>query len=391
MFRGGKLSSCNMTTFRVTQPDPRSHARLGTLTTAHGDVPTPIFMPVGTAGTVKAMLPTMLKEIDAKIILGNTYHLYLRPGHELVRQLGGLHKFMAWDRPILTDSGGFQVYSLGDLRKITDEGVTFRSHLDGSLHTLSPETSIEIQQALGSDIMMCFDECTPYPAERGYAAKSMTLSMAWAARCKRFHEEAKHAPERLVNRGQLLFGIAQGGMYPDLRKQSVEQLAEIGFDGYAIGGLSVGEPKPLMFEVLAQTAPLLPQDAPRYLMGVGTPLDLVRGVAMGVDMFDCVLPTRNARNGALFTRRGQLSIKQAQYRDDPRPIDEACGCYTCRNFSRAYLRHLFLSKEILSSMLNTIHNLHFYLDLMSRIRNAIAETTFHVFQAAFTQEYSEEG
>ncbi len=390
MFRGGKLSSCNMTTFRVTQPDPRSHARLGTLTTAHGDVPTPIFMPVGTAGTVKAMLPTMLKEIDAKIILGNTYHLYLRPGHELVRQLGGLHKFMAWDRPILTDSGGFQVYSLGDLRKITDEGVTFRSHLDGSLHTLSPEISIEIQQALGSDIMMCFDECTPYPAERGYAAKSMTLSMAWAERCKRCHVEAKQTPERLVNQGQLLFGIVQGGMYADLRKQSVEQLAEIGFDGYAIGGLSVGEPKPLMFEVLAQTAPLLPQDAPRYLMGVGTPLDLVRGVAMGVDMFDCVLPTRNARNGALFTRRGQLSIKQAQYRDDPRPIDEACGCYTCRNFSRAYLRHLFLSKEILSSMLNTIHNLHFYLDLMSRIRNAIAETTFHDFQAAFTQEYSEE-
>ncbi len=377
-------------TFRVLQTDPHSHARLGTLTTAHGDVPTPIFMPVGTAGTVKAMLPTTLAEIDAKIILGNTYHLYLRPGHELVRQLGGLHKFMVWDRPILTDSGGFQVYSLGDLRKITDEGVTFRSHLDGSLHMLSPETSIEIQQALGSDIMMCFDECTPYPAERGYAAKSMTMSMAWAERCKRFHQDSQRAPERLVNPNQLLFGIAQGGMYADLRKQSVEQLAEIGFDGYAIGGLSVGEPKPLMFEVLEQTAPLLPQDAPRYLMGVGTPLDLVRGAAMGVDMFDCVLPTRNARNGALFTRRGQLSIKQAQYRDDPRPIDEACACYTCRNFSRAYLRHLFMSKEILSSMLNTIHNLHFYLDLMSRLRNAIAETAFHDFHAAFEREYFEE-
>lgn len=379
-----------MTTFRVTQTDAHSHARLGILTTAHGDIPTPIFMPVGTAGTVKAMLPTMLKEIDAKIILGNTYHLYLRPGHKLVRQLGGLHKFMVWDRPILTDSGGFQVYSLGDLRKITDEGVTFRSHLDGSLHTLSPEISIEIQQALGSDIMMCFDECTPYPADRGYAAKSMALSMAWAARCKRCHGEAKQTPERLVNQGQSLFGIVQGGMYADLRKQSVEQLAEIGFDGYAIGGLSVGEPKPLMFEVLEQTAPLLPQDAPRYLMGVGTPLDLVRGVAMGVDMFDCVLPTRNARNGALFTRRGQLSIKQAQYRDDPRPIDDECSCYTCRNFSRAYLRHLFMSKEILSSMLNTIHNLHFYLDLMSRIRNAITESAFHEFHAAFTREYVEE-
>ena len=375
--------------FQIHATDAHSRARLGTLTTAHGDVPTPIFMPVGTQGTVKAMLPQMLADMNAKIILGNTYHLYLRPGHDLIRQFGGLHKFMAWDRAILTDSGGFQVFSLGDLRKITSDGVTFRSHIDGSLHTLSPEKSIEIQQALGSDIMMCFDECAPYPSTPDYAAKSMSMSMTWAERCKAFHRDAQRQPERLVNPSQQLFGIAQGGMFPALRKQSVEQLVDIGFDGYAIGGLSVGEPKPLMFEILEQTAPLLPEDAPRYLMGVGTPLDLVRGVALGIDLFDCVLPTRNARNGSLFTPRGALSIKQAQYRADDRPIDPACHCYTCRNFSRAYLRHLFIAKEILSSMLNTIHNLHFYLDLMSRLRKAIAENTFHEFQAAFEQSYQE--
>ena len=375
--------------FQIHATDAYSRARLGTLTTAHGDVPTPIFMPVGTQGTVKAMLPQMLADMNAKIILGNTYHLYLRPGHDLIRQFGGLHKFMAWDRAILTDSGGFQVFSLGDLRKITSDGVTFRSHIDGSLHTLSPEKSIEIQQALGADIMMCFDECAPYPSTPDYAAKSMSMSMTWAERCKAFHRDAQRQPERLVNPSQQLFGIAQGGMFPALRKQSVEQLVDIGFDGYAIGGLSVGEPKPLMFEILEQTAPLLPEDAPRYLMGVGTPLDLVRGVALGIDLFDCVLPTRNARNGSLFTPRGALSIKQAQYRADERPIDPACHCYTCRNFSRAYLRHLFIAKEILSSMLNTIHNLHFYLDLMSRLRKAIAENTFHEFQAAFEQAYRE--
>ena len=377
--------------FQIIQQDPQSRARLGKFVTAHSEISTPIFMPVGTQGTVKAMLPQFLHQIDAKIILGNTYHLYLRPGHELIKQLGGLHKFMAWDRSILTDSGGFQVYSLGDLRKISDDGVSFRSHLDGSQHFLSPEKSIEIQQHLGSDIMMCFDECAPYPANHDYVTTSMQMSMLWAERCRRFHLDTKHNHhDTLVNPGQKLFGIVQGGMFPDLRAQSAEQLIEMGFDGYAIGGLSVGEPKDLMFEVLEQTAPLLPEDAPRYLMGVGTPLDLVRGVAQGVDMFDCVMPTRNARNGSLFTRYGKLSIKQARYRDDANPIDESCGCYTCRNFSRAYLRHLFMAKEILSSILNSIHNLHFYLDLMRAIRNAIAADSFKDFQAQFERDYREE-
>ena len=346
-------------------------------------------MPVGTQGTVKAMVPEALREIQAQIILGNTYHLYLRPGHELIRGFGGLHRFMAWDRAILTDSGGFQVYSLGDLRKITAEGVSFRSHIDGSLHFFSPEQSITIQQALGSDIMMCFDECTPYPATPEYTLKSMTMSMAWAERCRTFHLLKQQDGTALVNPTQQLFGIVQGGMYPDLRAQSVAQLVALGFDGYAIGGLSVGEPKSLMFEILAQTAPLLPTDAPRYLMGVGTPLDLVRGVALGIDLFDCVMPTRNARNGALFTQNGPLSIKQAQYRNDPDPIESGCQCYTCRHFSRAYLRHLFIAKEILSSILNTIHNLYFYLDLMRRIRNAIADNVFSEFQAQFMATYAE--
>jgi len=375
--------------FQVLQKDTGSRARLGKLTTPHGDVPTPIFMPVGTQGTVKAMLPTMLREIDARIILGNTYHLYLRPGHELLKTFGGLHRFMAWDRAILTDSGGFQVYSLGDLRTISEEGVTFRSHLDGSLHTLSPEKSIEVQQCLGADVMMCFDECAPYPASREYVSRSMKMSMFWAGRCQAFHAEAQQRPEELVNPGQLLFGIVQGGMYQDLRAESVAQLVEIGFDGYGIGGLSVGEPKSLMFEVLEQTTPLLPEDAPRYLMGVGTPLDLVRGVALGVDMFDCVMPTRNARNGSLFTKTGKIVIKQAQYREDLRPVEEDCTCYTCRNFSRAYLRHLFMSKEILSSVLNTVHNLHFYLDLMTRIRKAIVTSSFDEFKAQFENGYPE--
>ncbi len=377
--------------FHVLEKDPQSRARLGRLTTSHGEIPTPIFMPVGTQGTVKAMLPQLLYQIDAKIILGNTYHLYLRPGHKLIQQLGGLHRFMAWDRPILTDSGGFQVYSLGDLRKISDEGVSFRSHIDGSLHLLSPEKSIEIQQDLGSDIMMCFDECAPYPAEREYVEKSMKMSMVWAERCRACHMRAEqHRSDTRMTPGQQLFGIVQGGMYADLRAESADRLVEMGFDGYAVGGLSVGEAKELMFEILEQTTPLLPEDAPRYLMGVGTPLDLVRGVAQGIDMFDCVMPTRNARNGSLFTPYGKLSIKQARYRDDRAPIDEQCGCYTCRNFSRAYLRHLFTAKEILSSILNSIHNLHFYLDLMRAIRKAIVTRSFSDFQAQFERNYREE-
>lgn len=376
--------------FQVLEKDTQTNARWGKLVTAHGEIPTPIFMPVGTLGTVKAMVPEALREIDAKIILGNTYHLYLRPGHELIKKLDGLHRFMAWNRSILTDSGGFQVYSLGDLREISEEGVTFRSHLDGSLHVLSPEKSIEIQQSLGSDIMMCFDECTPYPASHEYAEKSMKLSMIWAERCKAVHLNAQRSVETLINPQQQLFGIVQGGMYKNLRQESVRQLVDMGFDGYGIGGLSVGEPKDVMFEVLEHTAPLLPQEAPRYLMGVGTPLDIVRGVALGVDMFDCVMPTRNARNGSLFTASGKISIKQAQYRDDQRPIEADCRCYACRNFSRAYLRHLFIAKEILSSILNTIHNLHFYLDLMRRIRKAIATSSFDEFKAQFENEYREE-
>jgi queuine tRNA-ribosyltransferase len=379
--------------FEVIATDAQTDARAGRLTTAHGEIPTPIFMPVGTQGTVKAMSPQMLRDIGACIILGNTYHLYLRPGHELMRELGGLHRFMAWDRAILTDSGGFQVYSLGDLREITDEGVSFRSHLDGSLHHLSPEKSVAIQQALGSDIMMCFDECAPYPATRDYVTRSMRLSMAWAGRCHAAHRTCEQPCAqdrgRLVNPDQQLFGIVQGGMYPDLRAESAQRLLDLGFDGYAIGGLSVGEPKATMFGVLEQTVPHLPLAAPRYLMGVGTPKDLVRGVALGVDLFDCVMPTRNARNGSLFTRQGKIVIKNAQYRRDDRPIEADCTCYTCQHFSRAYLRHLFVAREILASMLNTIHNLHFYLDLMTRIRNAIADNTFGEFKARFEAEFVE--
>jgi queuine tRNA-ribosyltransferase len=365
--------------FQVLTQDPQTAARLGQLTTTHGVIPTPMFMPVGTQGTVKAMTPDMLQALGAQIILGNTYHLYLRPGHELVKALGGLHHFMGWPGVILTDSGGFQVYSLGDLRKISEAGVQFRSHVDGSYHVISPEKSIEIQEALGSDIMMCFDECTPYPATRDYAQHSLKLSMRWAERCK--------AAQRSST--QLLFGIVQGGMFPELRAQSVELLQSIGFDGYAIGGLSVGEPKATMFEILRQTAPRLPAEAPHYLMGVGTPRDIVRGVALGIDLFDCVMPTRNARNGSLFTRQGKLSIKQAQFRHDEQPLEIGCECYTCQHFSRAYLRHLYMAKEILAAILNTVHNLHFYLDLMSRIRKAISEHDFDRFAGQFEQEYQE--
>ena len=357
--------------------------------TAHGEFPTPMFMPVGTQGTVKAMSPDMLRDIGAQIILGNTYHLYLRPGHELIKALGGLHRFMAWDRSILTDSGGFQVYSLGDLREIAEEGVTFRSHLDGSLHMISPEKSIEIQQSLGADIMMCFDECAPYPSSRDYVHRSMKRSLAWAKRCKAVHLHPPVPPSK-GELQQQLFGIVQGGMDQDLRAQNAQELIEVGFDGYAIGGLSVGEPKATMLEILEHTTPYLPENAPRYLMGVGTPHDIVRGVALGIDMFDCVMPTRNARNGWLFTKQGNIVIKNAQYRDDARPIEEDCRCYTCRNFSRAYLRHLFVAREILASMLNTIHNLHFYLDLMRRIQKVIAEGMFAEFKVQFEQNVEPE-
>lgn len=330
-------------------------------------------MPVGTQGTVKAMTPDMLYKLDAEIILGNTYHLYLRPGHELVKELGGLHKFIGWDRPILTDSGGFQVYSLGKLRKISEEGVRFQSHIDGAYHFLSPELSISIQEDLGADIIMCFDECPPYPATYDYVETSLDMTLRWAKRCK----SAKK------NAGSALFGIIQGGMFEDLRRRSAEATKEIGFDGYALGGLSVGETKPLMYDTVEATVPFMPEDKPRYLMGVGTPEDLVENVDRGIDMFDCVMPTRNARNGSLFTSSGKLVIKNSRYERDEKPVDESCSCYTCRNFSRAYLRHLFMAKEILSSTLNTIHNLHYYLNLMKEIRLAIEENRFAEYKKAF--------
>jgi queuine tRNA-ribosyltransferase len=340
-------------------------ARRGRLTLAHGVVETPVFMPVGTYGTVKAMTPQSLAEIGAQICLGNTFHLWLRPGLEVVREFGGLHKFMGWNKPILTDSGGFQVFSLGELRKITEEGVKFSSPIDGAKLFLTPEESMRIQHVLNSDIVMIFDECTPYPATRDEAAKSMRLSMRWAQRSRDEHNHLENT--------NALFGIVQGGMYEDLRDESLAGLDQIGFDGMAIGGLSVGEPKDDMARILAHTAPRLPTHKPRYLMGVGTPEDLVNAVQAGIDMFDCVMPTRNARNGHLFTRFGDLKIKNAAHRHDTRPLDESCDCYTCRNFSRAYLHHLFRAGEILGSMLNTIHNLHYYQTLMREMREAIAE------------------
>ncbi|HBG46897.1 MAG TPA: tRNA guanosine(34) transglycosylase Tgt [Deltaproteobacteria bacterium] len=353
-------------------------ARLGRVKTPHGEFATPVFMPVGTRAAVKGLTPEELEEIGAEIILANTYHLYLRPGHDLVRELGGLHRFMNWKGPILTDSGGFQVFSLCKLRKITEEGVQFSSHLDGTRYTLTPESAIEVQEALGADIIMPLDECTPYPADREYTVESMNMTHRWAKRCK----EAKRP------NGQALFGIVQGGMYRDLRKESAEALMNIGFDGYAIGGLSVGEEKGLMKEMVASTVESLPQDKPRYLMGVGTPEDLVYCVEMGIDMFDCVMPTRNARNGTLFTRHGKLVIKNAQYEKDPGPIEEGCACYTCRSFSRAYLRHLYMAGEILAPRLNTIHNLFYYSSLMRSMRAAIGEGRFELFKKKFYEERS---
>ncbi len=348
-------------------------ARRGEVKTLHGTFQTPIFMPVGTQATVKSITPENLKEMDAQIILGNTYHLYIRPGHELIRSFGGLHNFMHWDRPILTDSGGFQIFSLKELAKITEEGAAFRSHLDGAKLFLSPEDAVHVQEALGSDIMMCLDTCIPYPATREETVNSTNLTSRWAQRCR----------DAQSNTGQLLFGIIQGGMHPDLRKEHAETLIDIGFDGYAIGGLSVGEDKSMMQEITEATIPHLPEDFSRYLMGVGTPEDLVEGVYRGVDMFDCVMPTRNARNGTMFTSTGKVVIKNARYRDDKKPIDPNCDCYTCRNYSRAYLRHLFQCREILSYHLNTIHNLHYYLHLMAGMRKAIENDSFTAFRNDF--------
>ncbi|HNV87449.1 MAG TPA: tRNA guanosine(34) transglycosylase Tgt [Methylotenera sp.] len=349
-------------------------ARRGTLTLTHGAVETPAFMPVGTYGTVKAMSPLELEEINAHIVLGNTFHLWLRPGLEVIAAHGGLHKFMGWDKPILTDSGGFQVWSLGDLRKISEEGVKFRSPINGDSCFLTPEESMRIQKILNSDIVMIFDECTPYPATHKEASDSMQLSLRWAERSKDAHQGNSNA----------LFGIIQGGMYEDLRDVSLNGLVEIDFDGYAIGGLSVGEPKDDMLRILTHTAPKMPQNKPRYLMGVGTPEDLVDAVTQGIDMFDCVMPTRNARNGWLFTQYGDVKIKNAGYKKDTRPLDADCSCYTCRNFTRAYLHHLHKVGEILGARLNTIHNLHYYQFLMQGMRSAIEAGTF----ASFIQEFA---
>ena len=348
-------------------------ARRGHVTTRQGTFQTPVFMPVGTQATVKAVTPENLREMNAEIILGNTYHLFIRPGHELIERFGGLHGFMNWKGSILTDSGGFQIFSLKDLAKITEEGASFSSHLDGSKLFLSPEGAIDVQERLGSDIMMCLDTCIPYPAERREILDRTALTTRWAARCRKAH----------TRREQLLFGIIQGGMDHTLRKNHAEDLAEIGFDGYAIGGLSVGEEKALMYDMTEATTPHMPDDYPKYLMGVGTPEDLVEGVWRGVDMFDCVMPTRNARNGMLFTSKGRVVIKNSRYRDDMAPLDENCSCYTCRNYSRAYLRHLFVSREILSYHLNTIHNLHYYLNLMAGVRKAIEEDRYASFRKDF--------
>lgn len=350
-------------------------ARRGTLSLAHGIVETPAFMPVGTYGTVKAMSPAELKEIGAQIVLGNTFHLWLRPGMEVIEAHGGLHAFMGWNGPILTDSGGFQVFSLGALRKITEEGVRFRSPVNGDQCFLTPEESMRIQRVLNSDIVMIFDECTPFPADERQAENSMHLSLRWAERSKRAHADNANA----------LFGIVQGGMFEHLRDESLRELVNIGFDGYAIGGLSVGEPKEDMLRILKHTSPQLPAAKPRYLMGVGTPEDLVAAVTYGIDMFDCVMPTRNARNGMLFTRNGDIKIKNAQYRMDTQPIDKDCICYTCRNFTRAYLHHLHRIGEILGARLNTIHNLHYYHDLMYEIRSAITTGRFEEFVSRFRQ------
>lgn len=367
--------------FEVLATD--GHARRGQMTLAHGVVQTPIFMPVGTYGSVKAMLPHELHEIGAQIILGNTFHLWLRPGTTILEKFGGLHPFMGWDGPILTDSGGFQVFSLQGMRKITEEGVTFASPIDGSRLFLTPEISMQIQRSLNSDIVMVFDECTPYKigdqiATHAQAQTSMHLSARWAARSKAAFEQQGNP--------NALFGIVQGGMYEDLREQSIGALTDIGFHGYAIGGLSVGEPKEDMRRVLAHTAPKLPHQAPRYLMGVGTPEDLVAGVLAGVDMFDCVMPTRNARNGWLFTRHGDIKIRNARWRDDPRPLDPDCACHTCQHFSRAYLHHLQRTNEIAGARLSTLHNLFFYLEIMAQMRQAIQTQSLEAWAKQFLQQ-----
>jgi queuine tRNA-ribosyltransferase len=359
--------------FTILKKDDKTGARIGRLSTGNGEVSTPAFLPVGTAGSVKAMTPKELVELGVEMILGNAYHLYLRPGSKVVAELGGLHRFISWSRPILTDSGGFQIFSHAKLRKVTDEGVTFQSHLDGSYHFISPEKAIEIQEDLGADIIMTLDECIPYPASYAEAQDALERTQQWSERCKQFHRRTDQA----------LFGIVQGGFFMDLREKGAKDLVRLGFDGYALGGLSVGETPQTRREVLSRILPMLPEDRPRYLMGIGTPEDLVEGVIRGADLFDCVMPTRHARTGFLFTSSGRVIIKNAQYAKDERPVDPDCDCYTCRNFSRAYLRYLYLAGEILSARLNTIHNLWYYLSLMKDLRQAVIENRVTEFRERF--------
>lgn len=366
--------------FEVIKSSEKTKARLGRLSTPNGVIKTPVFMPVGTAATVKAMKPETVKSLGADIILSNTYHLYLRPGHLIVQEAGGLHKFMNWNGAILTDSGGFQVFSLGDMRKISEEGVEFRSHIDGSTHFFTPEKSIEVQNALGADIIMAFDECAPYPADYQYTKDSMERTLRWLKRCKDAHKNTEK---------QALFGIMQGGMYNDLRIESAKRTVDLDLPGYAIGGLSVGEPKDLMYDVLDASVDYLPKDKARYLMGVGSPDCLIEGVIRGVDMFDCVLPTRIARNGQAMTKYGRVNIKNAKYEKDFSPLDPSCQCYTCKNYSRAYLRHLFKANEILSSMLLTEHNLYFLINMMEEIREAIEDDRLLEYRKNFYDNYGE--
>ncbi len=365
--------------FEIKKIDKKTGARLGVMHLPHGDVETPVFMPVGTQATVKSMTPEELKdEVKSHIILSNTYHLYLRPGHELIREAGGLHKFMNWDRNILTDSGGFQVFSLGDLRKITEEGVEFRSHLNGSKHFISPEKSMEIQNALGSDIMMAFDECAPYGASYDYVQKSMRRTTRWAKRCKEYHKNTQN---------QALFGIVQGGFFKDLRKESAKDLAKLDFPGYAVGGISVGEPKEEFLDILRYTTPLLPENKPRYLMGVGSPDYLIEAAISGIDMCDCVMPTRMARNGTALTHFGQVNLLNACHAKDFTTLDKECDCYTCKNYTKAYIRHLFKAKEILGARLLSIHNLRFLVNLMENVREAIKQDSLLEFREEFYKKY----
>jgi queuine tRNA-ribosyltransferase len=394
-------------TFELLDQDRQSRARHGRLTTAHGAIETPAFMPVGTQGSVKAVSPRELRELNAPIVLGNTYHLFVRPGIEVIKHFGGLHKFMMWDRPILTDSGGYQIFSLAKLRKISDEGVQFQNHVDGTTAVLSPEIVMQIQATLGSDIAMVLDECPPWPCEYDYAAKSNELTIRWAKRCKKWAEE--NAQHRTVEAGvspakseqaaetaatteenqtrQLVFGIVQGATFEELRKQSAQALVDLDFDGYAIGGISVGEPEEEMFRAVESSEPILPKDKPRYAMGLGTPPQLLEMIGRGLDMFDCVLPTRLARNGTAFTSTGTINLKNAEFSKDKRPIEDNCDCTTCREFSRGYIRHLIKAEEILGLRLITLHNLHFYLDLMRQARDKIDKGSFDEFRAEFVSNY----